>query len=1070
MRPDITVENLLGSLIKQLMEFQMDTFNLEGLQALYNRKTRGKFKPSEADLTDELDAAIAPLRRTYIMVDGLDECDETVRLELIQALWELDASKTCIMTTSQPIESGGTWQCSECEDLNINPHWNCSECGEQFSVCEKCYSEGKGCQIHATPMSIAIEVETPEGEIEEYVKSVLGHHMGRGRASSTDWTTGEDRIGTTKFGRILHHQPELVEQIPKTVSHRAKGLFLLAKQYVDKLERQTSAPGILDALNSLPKEFDQNYEEIMQERILESSSETADLGMNVLKWLTTVSQPLTLNQLQQAIAIRPGDTGLRPYYQVDDQTIMAATAGLVWIDLDGTVLLRHLTAEKYLLRTRSRWFLNADLEVTATCLAYLAYEAFIKPCDRSTEEDDLKQRLEKYTFLSYAARNWANHARDAGFQGEQGRRIRDSAITLLLDDERLGAIVQAAPLDWDVPWGVCGIHMCGRYGLTKLVEELVRRGQSVDEKDPGYGQTALMYACRYGYADTAVELLRLNADADLRSKRGTTAMVEAIEYDHPEIVDLLQSMHMDVNMVYSARNSTTALHLAIDKAQEDLPMVTSLLKRQDLDINAQDAGGSTALMVAADRNHSGIIRLLIDHSKIELNVANHKGFTALAFSSINGNTFAVKALLAKSADPSLQDMDGLNALLRTIHMGQFETLKVLLDYRPSLLTSTDTFGRGALHYASVKGAELTVQLLLEKGTDPNARSEKHGGTPLHEAAREDADGAIQILLDAHADPDVQDKYGRTPYLVALQHGSKLSMDLLRAKLADTSSLPIVEDLPLWSLVKLGRIELVKARLHALRNSSTSSSTASELASSDPDTGTTILHLAIKPDQPDLLALLLSFHATLPLPLNATTVFGLTPLHYAALFSGAAAALALLAHEPLLDAQDVWGQTPLSTAIATPNWAVALPLVNAGAAIDARAHGTLQELLFAAVAAGEAPAVQRCIDAGADVQAFNKEGLKVGDVAEAAEYNGERRRAMLNVLRKNKGVFRSPELEDGAWEGQGGVEEKGPASPETGEMASPASAGGRKVMMPTSLSSPLVSPRTAQPEKSQPVAA
>ena len=1048
----MTIENLFGSLIKQVMELEMDSFNLEGLQKIY-KKARGKFKPSETDLIEELSAALAPLKRTYIIVDGLDECSDAVRLKLTSGLWDLDAEKTSIMVTSQPIESGGTWQCFECKDFNINPHWNCGKCGEQYAVCEKCHRKGKGCQIHETPMSIAVDVETPAEEIEEYVKSVLWHHMGRGRASSTDWTTGEDRIGTTRFGRILHNTPELVEQIPKIVSQRAKGLFLLAKLYVDKLERQTSAEGILDALNSLPKEFDENYEEIMQERILESSSETAELGTNILKWLTNVNQPLTLNQLQQAIAVRRGDSGLRPYYEVDEQTIMAATAGLVWIDADGTVLLRHLTAEKYLLRTRSRWFPSADLEVAASCLAYLAYNAFSEPCDRLSEEEDLKQRLEKHSFFAYAARYWASHVRDAGLQGEQGRKIRDSAIALLLDDERLGAIVQAAHLDWDVRRGVCGMHMCGRYGLAKLVAELVRRGESVDATDPRYGQTALMYACRYGHMETAVELLRWNADADVRSKRGTTAMVEAIEHDQLAIVDLLQSMHMDVNMAYSARDGATALQLATDKAEENLPMVTSLLKREDLDVNAQDAGGSTALVIAADRDHSDIVQLLIDHPKIDVNVANKKGFTALAIASAMGNVFAVKALLAKGADPTMRDGNGQNAFLRTIHSGQFETVKVLLEYYPSLRTTLDYFGRGALHYASLEGEEPTMELLLvEWGMDPDAQSWRHNQTPLHEAARGGFEGAVRILLDAHANVGAIDKYGRTPYHVARQHGSDACADLLSTKMAHVPEISARDDFPLWSLVKLGLTEFLEARLQAMSRPGTPPFGGSQLASLDPDTGESIVHLAIKPDQPDLLKYLLSFRNV---PINAVTHFDLRPLHYAARFGTAATARDLLAGPVDLDVQDAWGDTPLSTAVAAHNWPVALPLVDAGAAIDARAHAPLQALFFAAVAAGAARAVQRCIDAGADVQAFNREGLKAGDVARAAEYDDERKQAVLSVLRKNKSVFRSPELEDGAWEGrEGGT---GASSAGGEEIESVTSAGGCNVMTPSSLSSSLVSP-------------
>ena len=53
-------------------------------------------------------------------------------------------------------------------------------------------------------------------------------------------------------------------------------------------------------------------------------------------------------------------------------------------------------------------------------------------------------------------------------------------------------------------------------------------------------------------------------------------------------------------------------------------------------------------MYAASRGHTETVKALLADSRIDINVSNEDGETALMFAAMNGHTETVKALLADS--------------------------------------------------------------------------------------------------------------------------------------------------------------------------------------------------------------------------------------------------------------------------------------------------------------------------------------------------------------------------------------------------------------------------------------
>jgi len=73
-------------------------------------------------------------------------------------------------------------------------------------------------------------------------------------------------------------------------------------------------------------------------------------------------------------------------------------------------------------------------------------------------------------------------------------------------------------------------------------------------------------------------------------------------------------------------------------------MVKLLLEHKDIAVNIQDSHGWTALICATYKRHAEIVKLLLEHKDIDINIQNYNGETALIIATKGEYTEIVKLL------------------------------------------------------------------------------------------------------------------------------------------------------------------------------------------------------------------------------------------------------------------------------------------------------------------------------------------------------------------------------------------------------------------------------------------
>jgi ankyrin repeat protein len=321
-----------------------------------------------------------------------------------------------------------------------------------------------------------------------------------------------------------------------------------------------------------------------------------------------------------------------------------------------------------------------------------------------------------------------------------------------------------------------------RNGNIDALRALVQKGADVNAADAD-GTTALHWSSYRDEVATADLLIRAGAAINAANDLGATPLWTASLNGSETMVRRLLSAGANPNA--ALLSGETPLMVA---SRSGAPAIVEQLIAGGADVNAHAARSQTALMWAVSQQHADVVKVLLAHGADKsarsdvwsqvMAVPPHGylpynktipagGETALLFAARVGDLASARLLVAAGANVNDADAWGVSVTTLAAHSGFVELVELLLEKGANPNAAPPGFT--ALHEAIMRRDERMAGALLAHGADANAplrtwtptrRSsddfnfapELVGATPLWLAARFDEPGVMRLLMKHAADP------------------------------------------------------------------------------------------------------------------------------------------------------------------------------------------------------------------------------------------------------------------------------------------------------------------------------
>lgn len=211
-------------------------------------------------------------------------------------------------------------------------------------------------------------------------------------------------------------------------------------------------------------------------------------------------------------------------------------------------------------------------------------------------------------------------------------------------------------------------------------EDIVAMSRFVDQlQDPNIrlddGRTALMLAAKLSSREVVKKLLIAGAEINDRNLNGGTALMYSAIRGDPETLMLLLENGAEVNV--GAKFGWTALMVAAAKGHAE---ITSILLDHGAEVNIRDIYHWTPLMRASFSGHEQAVAVLLSDAEIDVNAQDDNGATAMHHAATNGYAGIVELLLEHNASSSIRDRFELDPRGRAV-VNNHTLIVSLLDSR-----------------------------------------------------------------------------------------------------------------------------------------------------------------------------------------------------------------------------------------------------------------------------------------------------------------------------------------------------------------------------------------------------
>ncbi|KIW24505.1 hypothetical protein, variant [Cladophialophora immunda] len=536
----------------------------------------------------------ASCRETVCVIDALDECRDSDRRELIDAITGTQVPNLKFLVTSRPYE-----------------HIRREVCRKRNTQIPLIHLQGdRGPTADAIVQEIRLVVESRVDE-------------------------------TADLFNLEPDERELMKTQLESVPNRTYLWITLVFDGLMDSKRGLDKSDIMDLTRKLPQSANDAYEKILMKSLDPGEAR------RLLHVILAAKRPLSLTEMSIAMAFKGVDCE-RQRTSAEGRIIpesrmrghLRDICGLFVAVVDNKVYLLHQTAREFLIRdttkdTAEEWEaleLSGDARTEDGPGSYL-WKHSIDPadCNSVLAETCIQYLLSELvkknaSMLEYSATYWADHYR----QSKEGYQEAAKGLTrnLCLPSETRTTWTELHnkhhPNNITIPMTGSPLCLVSALGLEKTVKMFLDDQDSasghlqngIDSKDREKGRTPLMWAAASGFVAVVKLLLEKEANLEVKDYNSRTPLSNAAYYGHETVVKLL------------------------------------LEKGADLEV--QDKIGRTPLSWAACDGNEVVVKLLLEKGA-DLEVKDDIGRTPLSNAAFYGNETVVKLLLEKGANLEVKD-------------------------------------------------------------------------------------------------------------------------------------------------------------------------------------------------------------------------------------------------------------------------------------------------------------------------------------------------------------------------------------------------------------------------------
>lgn len=213
-----------------------------------------------------------------------------------------------------------------------------------------------------------------------------------------------------------------------------------------------------------------------------------------------------------------------------------------------------------------------------------------------------------------------------------------------------------------------------------------------------------------------LESKSLNVNA--KNSKNETALFLAAREGHIDVVKKLLS-HKTIDVNFYTDDYGGPLHIA--SCRGHINIVKELFQHPKINVNLKDSKcGATPLYQSVSGGHLGTLIALLEHNEIDVNAQNIEGWTAINAASFFGDLSLVRKLLrCKKVDFNLANKIGYTPLMSAIEKSNIDVVRELLKEPTLVVDAKNSKGKSAIMLAAQKGHNDVMTELLSHQNFPS---------------------------------------------------------------------------------------------------------------------------------------------------------------------------------------------------------------------------------------------------------------------------------------------------------------------------------------------------------------